>query len=132
MKEQNVVLYYKVRPHSLSQEETLIKAQQLLQEHIDEMFSIVYTPTEGDAIANFSCIFRRPEGCFLNIDDQDRIEDNLAQWGSPTDFDIIVVSDGEQVTYSFPMMPKISSSSSPVPDLRHWRPRHRRYSDLGS
>jgi malate dehydrogenase (oxaloacetate-decarboxylating) len=63
------------------------------------MFSIVYTPTEGEAIANFSRIFRRPEGCFLNIDDQDRIEDSLAQWGSSKDFDIIAVSDGEQVGF---------------------------------
>ena len=62
------------------------------------MFSIIYTPTEGEAIQNFSQLFRRPEGCFLNIDDQDRVEDNLAQWGGPEDIDYIVVTDGEEVT----------------------------------
>lgn len=61
------------------------------------MFSVIYTPTEGDAIQNFSRLFRRPEGCFLNIFDQDRIEDNLAQWGNPNDIDYVVVTDGEEI-----------------------------------
>lgn len=61
------------------------------------MFGIIYTPTEGEAIQNFSRLFRRPEGCFLNIFDQDRVHDNLAQRGSPEDIDYIVVSDGEEV-----------------------------------
>ncbi|KAI1851181.1 hypothetical protein JX266_003256 [Neoarthrinium moseri] len=80
MKEQNLVLYYK-----------------LLQDHMQEMFSVVYTPTEGDAIENFSRLFRRPEGCFLNIEDIDRVEHDLSQWGTPDDIDYIVVSDGEEI-----------------------------------
>lgn len=63
------------------------------------MFSIIYTPTEGDAIQNFSKVFRRPEGCFLNVFDQERIEDNLAQWGDEEDIDYIVVTDGEEVSF---------------------------------
>lgn len=62
------------------------------------MFGIIYTPTEGDAIQDFSKVFRKPEGCFLYIFDQDRVEDNLAQWGDPEDIDYIVVTDGEEVT----------------------------------
>ena len=73
------------------------------------MFSIIYTPTEGEAIQNFSQLFRRPEGCFLNIDDRDRVEDNLAQWGGPEDIDYIVVTDGEEV--------KLLSSSYSCPNL---------------
>nr|AUW31062.1 putative malic enzyme [Cladonia uncialis subsp. uncialis] len=98
MKDQNEVLYYK-----------------LIQEHLKEMFSIIYTPTEGEAIQNFSQLFRRPEGCFLNIDDRDRVEDNLAQWGGPEDIDYIVVTDGEEaleikvptgvISYSQPYVP---------------------------
>jgi len=80
MKEQNQVLYYA-----------------LLHKHLKEVFSIIYTPTEGEAIANYSRLFRRPEGCFLNIDDMDRVDDNIAQFGNPEDIDIIVVSDGEQI-----------------------------------
>jgi malate dehydrogenase (oxaloacetate-decarboxylating) len=56
------------------------------------MFSIIYTPTEGDAIQNYSRLFRRSEGCFLNIDDVDRVYSDLAQWGSPEDIDYIVVT----------------------------------------
>ena len=64
------------------------------------MFSIIYTPTEGDAIQNFSRLFRKPEGCFLNILDQDQVYDNLAQFGKPEDIDYIVVTDGEEVRTS--------------------------------
>jgi malate dehydrogenase (oxaloacetate-decarboxylating) len=61
------------------------------------MFSIIYTPTEGEAIQNFSSLFRSPDGCFLNIFDQKRVHDALAQWGSSEDIDYIVVTDGEAV-----------------------------------
>lgn len=64
------------------------------------MFPIIYTPTEGDAIENFSRLFRRPEGCFLNINDKDRIPQDLDKWSDPDDIDLIVVSDGEQVNFS--------------------------------
>lgn len=69
----------------------------MIQDHLKETFSIIYTPTEGDAIQNFSRLFRKPEGCFLNIYDKDRVEDNLAQWGSAEDIDYIVVTDGEEI-----------------------------------
>ena len=61
------------------------------------MFSVIYTPTEGDAIQNYSRLFRRPEGCFLSIEDQDRIDECLANTGCGADVDYIVVSDGEEV-----------------------------------
>ncbi|OAA73330.1 Malic enzyme, NAD-binding protein [Cordyceps fumosorosea ARSEF 2679] len=79
MKVQNEVLYYK-----------------LLQTHLKEMFSIIYTPTEADAIQNYSRLFRKPEGCFLNIRDQDAIDECLAAYGNAEDIDYIVVSDGEE------------------------------------
>ncbi|KAE9973751.1 hypothetical protein BLS_003446 [Venturia inaequalis] len=80
LKEQNEVLYYN-----------------LIMGHLKEMFPIIYTPTEGEAIAAYSKLFRRSEGCFLNIDDIDRVEDNMGIWGEPDDIDVIVVSDGEQI-----------------------------------
>lgn len=69
----------------------------LIQDHIKEMFSIIYTPTEGDAIQNYSRLFRKPEGCYLNINDVDRVLHDLGQWGSPDDIDYIVVTDGEEI-----------------------------------
>ena len=80
MKDQNWVLYYK-----------------LIQDHLKEMFSIIYTPTEGDAIQNFSRLFRRPEGVFLNIERPDDVEQSMIKWNKPEDVDYIVVSDGEEI-----------------------------------
>jgi malate dehydrogenase (oxaloacetate-decarboxylating) len=64
----------------------------LIQDHLKEMFSIIYTPTEGDAIQNYSRLFRRPQGCFLNIEDIGRVEEDLGQWGGADDIDYIVVT----------------------------------------
>ena len=80
MKDQNEVLYYR-----------------LIQDHLKEMFSVIYTPTEGEAIQNFSRLFRKPEGCYLNISDKDRVEVDLVQWGQADDVDYIVVTDGEEI-----------------------------------
>ena len=41
----------------------------LMGEHVREMLPIVYTPTVGTAIQEFSHLFRRPRGVFLNIED---------------------------------------------------------------
>lgn len=62
------------------------------------MFSVIYTPTEGDAIQNYSRLFRRPEGCYLNIEDVDRVHNDLAQWADPEDIDYIVVSGESKCT----------------------------------
>jgi malate dehydrogenase (oxaloacetate-decarboxylating) len=64
------------------------------------MFPIIYTPTEGDAIQNYSRLFRKPEGCFMNIRDQESIDECLSNFGSGEDVDYIVVSDGEEVRQS--------------------------------
>ena len=61
------------------------------------MFGVIYTPTEGEAIQDFSRVFRRPEGCFLSIDRVDEVEANMAQGGKAEDIDYIVVSDGEEI-----------------------------------
>ena len=78
----------------------------LLQLHIEEMMCIVYTPTEGDAIQNYSCLFRRPRGCYLNVEEQDDIYESLAQWGNSEDVDYIAVT-GEPpsrlVSYHWPI-----------------------------
>lgn len=75
LKDQNEVLYFK-----------------LLLTHLKEMFSVVYTPTEGDAIQNYSRLFRRPEGCFLDINHPENVQRDLALWGTPDDVDYICVT----------------------------------------
>jgi len=64
------------------------------------MFSVIYTPTEGKAIQNYSRLFRKPAGCFLDIDSPDAINHALDVWGKSDEIDLVVVSDGEQVVYA--------------------------------
>lgn len=97
MKAQNHVLYYKVCNHLFQTFDFQLTSPQLVQTHLKEMFSVIYTPTEGDAIQNYSRLFRKPEGCFLNIEDQDRIEESLSAFGTVDEVDYIVVSDGEEI-----------------------------------
>ena len=53
----------------------------LVGEHVHEMLPIVYTPTVGAAIQEFSHLFRRPRGVFLNIEDVDGIDRALDATG---------------------------------------------------
>ena len=70
----------------------------LVGDHVHEMLPIVYTPTVGAAIEQFSHLFRRPRGLFLNIEDPDGIERSLAATGlGPDDIDLVVASDAEAI-----------------------------------
>ena len=53
----------------------------LVGEHVAEMLPIVYTPTVGTAIQEFSHLFRRPRGVFLNVEDVDGIDRALDATG---------------------------------------------------
>jgi malate dehydrogenase (oxaloacetate-decarboxylating) len=61
------------------------------------MFSVIYTPTEGEAIQNYSRVFRKPDGAFLSIENIEEVEMILSKYGKPEDIDYIVVSDGEEI-----------------------------------
>lgn len=70
----------------------------LVKKHIKELVPIIYTPTEGDAIATYSNRFRKTEGVFLDITEPDSIEERLAAYGGEAkDIDYIVVSDAEGI-----------------------------------
>ena len=70
----------------------------LVGEHVNEMLPIVYTPTVGTAIQEFSHLFRRPRGVFLNIEDVDGIDRALDATGlGPDDIDLVVASDAEAI-----------------------------------
>ena len=70
----------------------------LVGEHVTEMLPIVYTPTVGTAIEQFSQQFRRPRGVHLSVDDVDGIDAALERTGlGPDDVDLIVASDGEAI-----------------------------------
>jgi len=70
----------------------------LLAEHIEEMLPIVYTPTIGKAIEEYSHWYDRPRGIYLSIDDPEDMEQALAQLGhGPDDVDLIVAPDAEGI-----------------------------------
>ncbi|AQZ12410.1 MAE1 (YKL029C) [Zygosaccharomyces parabailii] len=69
----------------------------LVSRHIRELVPIIYTPTEGDAIAAYSHRFRRPEGIFLDITEPDSVERRVSVYGSDKDVDYIVVTDSEGI-----------------------------------
>ncbi|OAX39665.1 hypothetical protein K503DRAFT_689125 [Rhizopogon vinicolor AM-OR11-026] len=80
LKEQNWVLYYS-----------------LLSRHLTELTPIIYTPTEAEAIANYSHLFRRSEGLFLTFPDQDTMEEDFLEQTRGREIDLIVCTDAEAI-----------------------------------
>src|SRR5215470_15889992 len=70
----------------------------LLADHLVELLPVVYDPTVGDAIEQYSHEFRRARGIYLSIDRPDDIAKAFAtlQLG-PGDVDLIVCSDAEEI-----------------------------------
>lgn len=77
----NVVLFYR-----------------LLQDHLSEMLPIIYTPTVGEAIEQYSHVYRRPGGMYLSIEDPEGIENAFKNLRQPKNgIDLIVVTDSESI-----------------------------------
>ena len=55
------------------------------------------SPTVGDACANYSHIWRRPEGMYVSIEHKGRIKDILSQWPLSSEARIAVVTDGSRI-----------------------------------
>ena len=70
----------------------------LPSEHIEEMLPIVYTPTVGSAIQQFSNEFRRSRGVYLSIDHPEDVEQALRNTGlGAQDVDLLVATDSEGI-----------------------------------
>ncbi|MFT4940454.1 MAG: malate dehydrogenase (oxaloacetate-decarboxylating) [Paraglaciecola sp.] len=68
----------------------------LIQDHIDEMMPIIYTPTVGDACEQFSDIYRSSRGLFISYSERHQIDDILRN-ATKRKVKIIVVTDGERI-----------------------------------
>jgi malate dehydrogenase (oxaloacetate-decarboxylating) len=68
----------------------------LIENHIEELLPIVYTPTVGEGCQRFSEIWRKPRGLFLSYSNKDRIGRILANVRYD-EVRCIVVSDGERI-----------------------------------
>ncbi len=81
LRDRNTVLFYR-----------------LLSEHLDEIMPIVYTPTIGEAIQEFSLWFQQVNAVFLSIDAPERIAASLRAAGKgPDDVDMLIVTDSEGI-----------------------------------
>ncbi|THH08897.1 hypothetical protein EW145_g2408 [Phellinidium pouzarii] len=80
LKEQNIVLYYG-----------------LLERHLTELMPIIYTPTEAEAISQYSHLFRRSEGLYLTFPNQETMEQDFIEQTKGRDLDLIVCSDAEAI-----------------------------------
>ncbi|KAJ3848990.1 hypothetical protein EV368DRAFT_48182 [Lentinula lateritia] len=80
MKDQNWVLFYS-----------------LLTRHLRELIPIIYTPTEAEAIANYSHLFRRSEGLYLTFANRDSMEEDFLEATKGKSIDLFVSSDAEAI-----------------------------------
>ncbi len=68
----------------------------LLENHLEEMMPIIYTPTVGAACEHFSKIYRTHRGLFISYPDRERIDDILRS-ATKHNVKVIVVTDGERI-----------------------------------
>jgi malate dehydrogenase (oxaloacetate-decarboxylating)(NADP+) len=68
----------------------------VIEDHLEEMVPIIYTPTVGQACLEYGAIYSQPRGLFISIKDRHHIAEVLSHWPR-TDVRMIVVTDGERI-----------------------------------
>ncbi|TKV69277.1 NAD-dependent malic enzyme [Marinobacter panjinensis] len=68
----------------------------LLEDHLEEMLPIIYTPTVGEACEEFSNIYRNHRGLFVSWPDREHM-DYLLRSATKEKVKVIVVTDGERI-----------------------------------
>ncbi len=67
----------------------------VLADHLEELLPVVYTPTVGEACAEFSHIFRRGRGVWITPEHRGRIASVLRH--APRNVRLVVVTDNERI-----------------------------------
>lgn len=68
----------------------------LIEQHLEEMMPIIYTPTVGEACERFSQIYRRARGLFIAYPDRHRIDEILHN-ATKRYVKVVVVTDGSRI-----------------------------------
>lgn len=68
----------------------------LVENHLEEMMPVIYTPTVGAACERFSEIYRRSRGVFINYENRHHMDDILQNVPNHN-IKVIVVTDGERI-----------------------------------
>lgn len=68
----------------------------VINDNLQELLPIVYTPTIGEAVEKFSTEYRQPQGLFLSYPNKDNLEAILAPHLTEN-IDMVLVTDGEGV-----------------------------------
>jgi malate dehydrogenase (oxaloacetate-decarboxylating) len=70
----------------------------LLADHLTELLPVVYDPTVGDAIEEWSTDYRDSRAVYLSIDRPEDVKASFESLGlGPEDVDLIVVSDAQEI-----------------------------------
>ncbi|WP_072094060.1 NAD-dependent malic enzyme [Trabulsiella odontotermitis] len=68
----------------------------LVENHLEEMMPVIYTPTVGAACERFSEIYRRARGVFISYENRQYMDDILQNVPNHN-IKVIVVTDGERI-----------------------------------
>ena len=68
----------------------------VLNQHIELLLPIIYTPTVGEACKSFSNVFTETKGFYITPEYKGRIYDVLDNWPAKN-IKVIVVTDGERI-----------------------------------
>ena len=70
----------------------------VLTDHLTELLPVVYDPTVGEAIKQWSRDYRRSRAVYLSIDHIDDVRASFETLGlGPDDVDLLVVSDAQEI-----------------------------------